>query len=292
VEVRVFQAGTYLAVETLRDGRRLEIRALTPADQPGLLAAIGRSSAQSIYRRFFGAKRHFSEAETAFFMNVDFVNQVALVALLEERGLPEIVGGGRYVLVQPGTAELAFFVIDELQGHRCGADAAPDHDRPSRRAQGIDRRGVAGQRSNAWCVRKKRAPPSDATRSAGDARFAGAILTHARERSFLSRGRNGDPLMTRLILTSCLILSAIAPLHAQVMLDVAKITCDQFTGYKITNPQNIANWLSGYYNGKRGNTMLDTQELAANSNKLRDYCLVHPDVPVMQAVETVLATGK
>jgi len=39
---------------------------------------------------------------------------------------------------------------------------------------------------------------------------------------------------------------------AQVMLDISKVTCDQFAGYKITDPQNIAVWLSGYYNGKRG----------------------------------------
>ena len=57
------------------------------------------------------------------------------------------------------------------------------------------------------------------------------------------------------------------------MLDVAKITCEQFTGYKITNPQNIAMWLSGYYNGKRGNTILDAQGLNANVKKLEGYCI-------------------
>ena len=56
-------------------------------------------------------------------------------------------------------------------------------------------------------------------------------------------------------------LQAAPAARAQVTLDVAKITCDQFTGYKITNPQNIAMWLSGYYNGKRGNTILDAQGL-------------------------------
>jgi acid stress chaperone HdeB len=52
------------------------------------------------------------------------------------------------------------------------------------------------------------------------------------------------------------------PAQAQVMLDISKVTCDQFAGYKITDPQNIAVWLSGYYNGKRGNTVIDTQALA------------------------------
>jgi hypothetical protein len=63
--------------------------------------------------RFFGAKRDFSEKEIEFFVNVDFVNHVALVATVEQGGRRIIVGGGRYVIVQPGTAEVAFAVVDE-----------------------------------------------------------------------------------------------------------------------------------------------------------------------------------
>jgi acid stress chaperone HdeB len=80
--------------------------------------------------------------------------------------------------------------------------------------------------------------------------------------------------------------------RAQVTLDVAKITCDQFTGYKITNPQNIAIWLSGYHSGMRGNTVIDTQDLNANARKLQDYCLLNPQTPVMQAVDTLLGARK
>ena len=77
---------------------------------------------------------------------------------------------------------------------------------------------------------------------------------------------------------------------AQMTLDVAKITCDQFVGYKITNPRNIAIWLSGFYHGKQNSTVLDTQALDANARKLQDYCLVNPQVPVMQATETLFKT--
>ena len=73
--------------------------------------------------------------------------------------------------------------------------------------------------------------------------------------------------------------------RAQVALDLSKVTCDQFVGYKITDPQNIAIWLSGYYNGKRGNTVIDTQGFDANTKKLRDYCFRNPTTPVMQATE-------
>jgi ribosomal protein S18 acetylase RimI-like enzyme len=111
----------YHAVETLRDERHVEIRALRPDDQAGLMAAVDRTSAQSLYRRFFGVKRYFSDNEVAFFLHVDFVSHVALVAVVEENGNPTIVGGGRYVVVQAGKAELAFAVVDAYQGLSLGA---------------------------------------------------------------------------------------------------------------------------------------------------------------------------
>src|SRR5438067_4757950 len=89
-----------------------------------------------------------------------------------------------------------------------------------------------------------------------------------------------------------LVAAASQPAHAQVTLDLSKVTCDQWSGYKITNPQNIALWLSGYYNGKRGNTILDTQALTADVQKVRDFCIVNPRAPVMEAVEKVLAPSK
>jgi GNAT superfamily N-acetyltransferase len=114
-------AAKHSAMERLHDGRQIEIRALMPADEKDMLAAVDRTSAQSLYRRFFGAKRHFSESEKAFFLNVDFVNHVALVAVAQDAGRRLIVGGGRYVVVQPGTAEVAFAVIDDYQGQGIGA---------------------------------------------------------------------------------------------------------------------------------------------------------------------------
>lgn len=89
-----------------------------------------------------------------------------------------------------------------------------------------------------------------------------------------------------------LVLNVASPAAAQVTLDVAKVTCDQFSGYKITNPDNIAIWLSGYQSGKRDNTIIDTQNLVENAKKLLTYCIRNPKTPVMQAAETVLGEKK
>jgi RimJ/RimL family protein N-acetyltransferase len=110
----------YSTVERLRDGRPIEIRALRPDDRAEMLAAIGRTSTQSLQRRFFVPKKGFSEQEIAFFLNIDFESHVALVAQIDEDGRPAIAGGGRYIVVRPGQAEIAFMVVDTYQGHGIG----------------------------------------------------------------------------------------------------------------------------------------------------------------------------
>ncbi len=113
-------AARYELVETLRDGRPVKIRALRPGDRTGLLTAVGQSSAQSLYRRFFLPKRSFTEGEIAYYVNVDFVVHVALVAVLEQGDQETIIGGGRYVLIDVGKAEVAFAVVDNYQGQGVG----------------------------------------------------------------------------------------------------------------------------------------------------------------------------
>ena len=88
----------------------------------------------------------------------------------------------------------------------------------------------------------------------------------------------------RLLLTSILFLFAQIPtMQAQETLDLAKITCDQFVGEKLTpTSRDIMMWLSGYYHGKHmGNTIVQ--------EKVYSYCSRHPDTTVMVAVENILA---
>jgi len=43
------------------------------------------------------------------------------VVLANENGPPTIIGGGRYVVDEPGQAEVAFTVVDKHQGQGVGA---------------------------------------------------------------------------------------------------------------------------------------------------------------------------
>ena len=115
------EAPNYTARELLRDGSKIEIRALQQEDEDDMLAAIGKTSAQSLQRRFFVMKRHFSDKERAFFMDIDFKNHVAIVALADDAGRKTIVGGGRYIVFEPGRAEMAFVVVDTWQSRGVGS---------------------------------------------------------------------------------------------------------------------------------------------------------------------------
>lgn len=111
----------FRAVEALRDGRRITIRAQWPQDREALLEAVARTGEESRYRRFFSPKRSFTEGEIARYTDVDFDRHVALVAELAVDGRAVIAGGGRYIVSGPGRAEVAFMVGDEHQGLGIGS---------------------------------------------------------------------------------------------------------------------------------------------------------------------------
>lgn len=84
------------------------------------MAAVGQVSNQSLYRRLFAARRHFTDAEISFFVNVDFTRHVALIAIRDVEGKSVIVGGARYVAENSRQAEVALMVVDEYQGQGIG----------------------------------------------------------------------------------------------------------------------------------------------------------------------------
>lgn len=82
--------------------------------------------------------------------------------------------------------------------------------------------------------------------------------------------------------------------QAQVTIDASKITCDQFVHGKVGEPRTVAAWLSGFYNGKRNNALIDTQSFQSNLNKLETFCYDEKNfsLPVMQAIERTMGSAK
>ena len=98
--------------------------------------------------------------------------------------------------------------------------------------------------------------------------------------------------MMRILCVAAGMLLALAiapPARAQVTLDMAKITCDQFTGYKITNPQNIAIYMTNVLNVKVTSliSMLLSVNLIYDDNIKSVKSDGTPAGPALQLQETV-----
>ena len=106
----MLDAVNYRAIEKLRDGRNYIIRAQRRDDN--IIDALHqRAGLRSFYLRFLTRKHRLKNFEAAFYLNVDFIRHVALLADLHG----EIIGGARYYIWSPGRADIAFIVGDAYQ---------------------------------------------------------------------------------------------------------------------------------------------------------------------------------
>lgn len=116
---------TFAAERVLRDGGSIHLRVIRADDKTRLADHFSRLGAQSVYFRFFRAKRRLTDEELRQFTELDFRRHVGLVATLRRAGEEEIVGVGRYALVDtlpgdPLRAEVAFAVADAHQRRGIG----------------------------------------------------------------------------------------------------------------------------------------------------------------------------
>ncbi len=106
----------YNVTESLRDQRPVTIRAIRPDDKGLIIDSLKNVSVESIYRRFLSIRKELTEEGLKRVTEVDFVDVVALVAVMEKDGNAQIVGGGRYVRTTAQRAEVAFLIGDTFQG--------------------------------------------------------------------------------------------------------------------------------------------------------------------------------
>jgi len=96
----------------LRDGERIVIRPISPADGQQLAALHARLSPDSIYRRYFGVKPRLSPVEIGRFTSADEKWRFALVGV---RDAGPLAGVARYEGTTSSTdAEIALVVDDAL----------------------------------------------------------------------------------------------------------------------------------------------------------------------------------
>src|SRR5215468_5851467 len=106
----------------LRDGSKVLIRQIQPADAPLLADGFARLSGKSRQMRFLARKDRLSAAELRYFTDLDHRDHEALGALDQADGRG--VGVARYVrdAEDPRAAEIAVTIVDEWQGRGLGAE--------------------------------------------------------------------------------------------------------------------------------------------------------------------------
>ena len=105
----------------LRDGTPVLIRAARPDDRQRIIDAFHKLDPQTIYTRFFGAKKELSERDLQRLDHNDYERQVALVATRGSGADEIIIGGGAYTLLpqqpgEPASAEVSFTIEEDYHG--------------------------------------------------------------------------------------------------------------------------------------------------------------------------------
>lgn len=101
---------------TLRDGTRIVIRPIRPDDRQIEQDFVHGLSDESRYFRFFNAVRDLSEAALNRFTQVDYDNEMALIAVICENGHETEIGVARYSINSDGrSCEFAIAVADAWQ---------------------------------------------------------------------------------------------------------------------------------------------------------------------------------
>lgn len=113
-------AATYLESGTLKNGTAVRIRAIRAEDKDRLSKAFTNLDSDTIYKRFFRHKTGLSDKELKAATEVDFKNEVALVATIGEGESETIIGGARYAAFDAAgeerDAEVAFTVEEDYHG--------------------------------------------------------------------------------------------------------------------------------------------------------------------------------
>lgn len=111
---------TFSQPARLRDGMPVLIRSIRPDDRQRIIDAFHKLEPETIYTRFFSAKRELTEADLSRIEASDFVHAVTLVATIRDGDDETIIGGGAYtVLERPGeppTAEVSFTIEEDYHG--------------------------------------------------------------------------------------------------------------------------------------------------------------------------------
>jgi acyl-CoA hydrolase/ribosomal protein S18 acetylase RimI-like enzyme len=98
------------------EGQKVTFRPTKPVDDRLIQEHFYRMDKKDVKARFFGTRRSFFREEMEGLAQVDYINNLSIVAVTGEIGFEKIIGLGEYALEKGAVAEVAFSVSKEWQG--------------------------------------------------------------------------------------------------------------------------------------------------------------------------------
>ena len=129
----------YQKKSALSDGSEVLLRPIKPTDDNLVIDLFNSLSKESVYFKFFSSLKYISKEQLEKITHIDYVKEMAIVALIREGGEERMVAAGRYALVddEPGYAEFAIVVQDAYQGRGLGTEVLW-HLAHAAKLQGVD----------------------------------------------------------------------------------------------------------------------------------------------------------
>jgi len=94
-----------------------------------------------------------------------------------------------------------------------------------------------------------------------------------------------------MLCSAAIALATAGGVAAQGVVDMSRVTCEQMLR-ATPNSIDAAIWFSGYYNGRRNNTVLDLGNFRNNAEIIVEECRTNPNRTLMQTVSALTSRGK
>ena len=82
-----------------------------------------------------------------------------------------------------------------------------------------------------------------------------------------------------------LLFTSIAPVQAQVVIDLSLITCKQLLDSDAERQILVSSWMSGYFSATKNLNELDFRYVRRNAKVVGNYCKAHKSETVMSAMQ-------
>jgi hypothetical protein len=85
------------------------------------------------------------------------------------------------------------------------------------------------------------------------------------------------------------LLSSVTVAHAQVTIDMSRVTCAEYLAMPPAQSATFSAWMSGWFNQKNGYVFVDINAYERNVANVKSWCALNPADTVMAGLQRATA---